>query len=311
MRAKLWQLVVRNWPIKIAAVLLALMLYVAVQAQQPITQYFGMKLDIDVPPGRSLLQKPPTVWVTISGKGADLLRLRTFPSTIAKRVPDTLSTSSWQIRLENADVPVPKGVDVSVLDITPREVTVSLDTVTHKEVRVVPLVTVVPESGYIVRGGLSIAPSIARLVGPERNLAAIDSVTTVPTEITNVTGDFQRALAIDTSSLGIVRLAPKQVMLTGEVEAIARRTFAGITVESGAGQMVGVTLEPPRVSVSVEGPGQRVDRLTRDSVRVVAVLTRDGTHARLRVLAPPGIDAQAKPDSVTLRRRGGGGRPRG
>jgi YbbR domain-containing protein len=311
MRAKLWQLIVRNWPIKIASGLLALMLYVAVQAQQPVTQYFGMKLDIDVPPGRSLLQKPPTVWITISGKGADLLRLRTFPSTISKSVPDTLSASSWQIRLENADVPVPKGVDLAVLDITPREVTVSLDTVTRKEVRVVPLVSVVPESGYVMRGGLSISPSIARLVGPERNLAAIESVMTVPTEITNVTGGFQRALPIDTSALGIIRIAPKQIMLTGEVEAVARRTFAGIVVESGAGQLVGVTLEPSKVSVSVVGPGERVDRLTRDSVRVVAVLAGDGQHARLRVLAPPGIDARATPDTVSLRRRTTTPRPRG
>src|SRR5688572_13270485 len=248
MRAKLWLLIVRNWPIKIAAVVLALMLYIAVQAQQPVTENFEMKLDVDVPPGRSLLQKPPKVYVTISGRGADLIRLRAFPSTITKAVPDTLSTSSWQIRLENQDVPLPKGVEVAVLAVTPRDVTVSLDTVKRKEVRVVPLVSVVPESGYVLRGGLSITPSIARLVGPERNLEAIDSVTTVPTEITNVTGGFQRALAIDTSALGIIRIAPKQVMLTGEVDALVRRTFAGITVESGAGQLVGVTLEPPRVS---------------------------------------------------------------
>jgi YbbR domain-containing protein len=309
MRGKIWQLIVRNWPIKIAAVVLAVMLYIAVQAQQPVTENFEMKLNVDVPPGRSLLQKPPKVYVTISGRGADLIRLRAFPSTITKAVPDTLSTASWQIRLENQDVPLPKGVEVAVLAVTPRDVTVSLDTVTRKEVRVVPLVSVEPESGYVLRGGLSITPSIARLVGPERVLAAIESVTTVPTEITNITGGFQRALAIDTSPLGIIRIAPKQVMLTGEVDALARRTFAGITVESGAGQLVGVTLEPPRVSVSIEGPGQRVDRLTRDSVRVVAVLGGDGVHARLRVLAPPGIDARARPDSVAIKRRTG--RPRG
>lgn len=307
MRGKLLLLLSRNWPIKLAAVLLALMLYVAVQAQQPITQTFKMKLDIDVPRGRSLLQKPPTIQVQVSGKGAELLRLRTFPSAITKSVPDTLSSSSWLIRLENGDVPVPKGVDVMVLAITPREVTVSLDSVTRKDVRVVPLVTVVPESGFIVRGGLSISPSIARLVGPDQNIAAIESVMTVPMEITNVTGAFTRALAIDTSALGIVRIAPKQVTVSGEVQALLRRTFAGITVESGAGQLVGVALDPARVSISVEGPADRVDRLTRDSMRVIAVLTRTGTHARLRVLSPTGLDARATPDSVTVRRRSGRG----
>jgi hypothetical protein len=307
MRGKLLLLISRNWPIKLAAVLLALMLYVAVQAQQPITQNFEMKLDIEVPFGRSLLQKPPTVWVTISGKGAELLRLRTFPGAITKSVPDTLSASSWQIRLENGDVPVPKGVDVSVLAITPRDVTVSLDSVTRKEVRVVPLVTVVPESGFVVRGGISIAPSIVRLVGPERNVDAIDSVTTIPTEITNVSASFRRELAIDTSMLGIVRIAPQRVMVSGEVEALLRRTFGGIPVESGAGQLVGVALDPARVSVSVQGPAERVDRLTRDSFRVVAVLTPDGGYARLRVLSPAGLDARPTPDSVTVRRRPGRG----
>lgn len=303
MRGKLLLLLSRNWPIKLAAVLLALMLYVAVQAQQPITQTFKMKLDVDVPRGRSLLQKPPTIQVQVSGKGAELLRLRTFPSAITKTVPDTLSSSSWLIQLENGDVPVPKGVDVTVLAITPREVTVSLDSVTRKDVRVVPLVNVVPESGFIMRGGLSISPSIARLVGPDQNLATIESVTTIPMEITNVTGAFSRPIPLDTSALGFVRIAPKHVTISGDVQALLRRTFAGITVESGAGQLVGVALDPARVSISVEGPADRVDRLTRDSMRVVAVLTRDGTHARLRVLSPTGVDAHATPDSVAVRRR--------
>lgn len=305
MRGKLLALLARNWPLKLAAVLLALMLYVAVQAQQPITQNFEMKLDIEVPVGRTLLQKPPTIQVRVSGKGAELLRLRTFPTRLTKSVPDTVSASSWQIRLENGDVPVPKGVDVTVLDITPRDITVSLDSVTRKEVRVVPLVTVVPESGFVVRGGISIAPSIVRIVGPEQNVAAIESLTTVPIEITNVSGTFRRELAIDTSALGIVRIAPRHVTVSGEVEALLRRTFAGIPVESGAGQLVGVSLDPPRVSVSVQGPAERVDRITRDSIRVVAVLTADGAHARLRVLSPTGVDAQPSPDSVTVRRRAG------
>ena len=310
MRGKLLELLTRNWPIKFAAVLLALMLYVAVQAQQPITQTFSMKLDVEVPRGRSLQRKPPTLQVQVSGKGAELLRLRTFPSAISKTVPDTLSASSFLIRLENADVPVPKGVEVSVLAITPREVTVSLDSVVRKDVRVVPLVSVVPESGFVMRGGVSITPTIVRVVGPEAAVAAVESVTTVPMDITNVTGAFARDLALDTNALGVVRVVPKKVILSGDVQALVARTFAGVTVESGAGQLTGVTLEPARVSVSVEGPAERVERLTRDSVRVVAVLNRDGTHARIRVLSPAGVGAKSVPDSVVVRRRTGA-RPRG
>jgi len=98
-----------------------------------------------------------------------------------------------------------------------------------------PLITVVPESAQVLHGGISIAPTIARLVGPDKNLAGIESVTTIPTEITNVSGAFTRSVPIDTTPLGVVRIAPKQVTVTGEMGVLAERSFGGIPVETGAG----------------------------------------------------------------------------
>jgi hypothetical protein len=55
----------------------------------------------------------------------------------------------------------------------------------------------------------------------------------------------------------------------------------------------------------VRGPEERVQALTRDSLRVVAHITGTaGGVARITVVAPRGITAKAIPDSVTLRRRG-------
>lgn len=305
MRVNFGQLIVKNWPIKLAALFLALMLYVAVQAQQLITQSFSLKLEVEVPPGRTLLQKPPTVFVTISGKGSELLRLRTFPGAIHKAVPDTLSSSSWVLRLQTSDIQVPKGLDVTIMDVTPHDITLALDTVTRKDVRIVPLVTVVAESGHVVQSGLSIVPAIARILGPDKNVATIESVTTVPTEITGVTGPFSRVVPIDTAPLGVVRIAPRQVTVSGEVATLVERSFAGIPVETGAGAVAGLVIAPPRVSVSVRGIEARVQALTRDSLRVVAILSgAQGGYARLTVIAPAGIQARAIPDSVTIRRRG-------
>jgi len=160
----------------------------------------------------------------------------------------------------------------------------------------------------VLHGGVSIAPTVARLVGPNKNLAAIDSVTTVSTEITSVSGAFSRAVPIDTAPLGIVRISPKQVTVTGEMGILAERIFAGIPVETGAGAVTSFIVTPPRVSVAVRGPQGRVQALTRDSVRVLAHITGSaagaaGAVARITVIAPPGITAHATPDSVTVRRR--------
>ena len=56
--------------------------------------------------------------------------------------------------------------------------------------------------------------------------------------------------------------------------------------------------------MSVRGPEERVQALTRDSLRVVAHITgSSGGTARITVIAPRGIIAHAIPDSVTLKRR--------
>ncbi len=309
MRVNLVQLVVRNWPIKLAAVFFAIMLYIAVAAQQPLTQSFALRLAITLPPGRSVKQQPPGVAVVITGKGSEIMKLRSLPRIIRKTVPDTLSTSVWRLHLQPGDVEIPKGTDVQVADITPREVEIVLDSVVKKDLRIVPRISVEAESGYVLRG-LSIVPSVAHVVGPEQSVAGVESVMTLPTVISSVSGPFFRTVPLDTAPLGLVRVAPKEVRVVGEVAAIVERSFAGVPVTTAASGFTGFLLSPERVSVSVRGPESRVNTLTRDSLRVVAHLVGragPGGYARLTVTAPPGIVARAVPDSVALRRKTGRG----
>jgi hypothetical protein len=170
-------------------------------------------------------------------------------------------------------------------------------------------VKVEAESGYVLRG-LSITPSLARLVGPEKSLAKLDSVTTLPTVISSVSGPFFQTVPIDTAPLGLVRISPKAVRMAGEVTAIIERSIGGVPITTAASGFTGFLLTPERVSVTVRGPASRVNTLTRDSVRVVAHLVGKagpGGYARLTVSGPPGIAAHAVPDSVSLKRKTGRG----
>ena len=310
MSGSLTRLITRNLPIKLAALALALMLYVAVAAQQPVTQSFTLRLAVLPPPGRALLEAPPSVSVLLSGRGSEMLRLRSL-RPINLRVPDTLTAGVWSVSLKASDIDIPKGADVQVAEISPRDLVIRLDSVAGKDVRIVPLVRIVAESGYQMQGGLAITPSMARIVGSDRALAAIESVTTVPTEIANVTGPFTRTVPIDTAPLGIVRIAPKEVTVSGDLSIIHERSFAGIPVESGAGALTSFVVTPARVSVVVRGPDAAVQRLTRDSLKVIVHLPgrlpAAGAYARLTVIAPTGIIARAVPDSVALRKKTGRG----
>jgi len=254
-------------------------------------------------------QQPAGVAVVITGKGSEILKLRSFPRVIRKVIPDTFSASAWHVQLQPTDIELPKGSDVQVVDIRPRDIEVLLDSVVHKDVRIVPRVRVEAESGYVMRG-LSITPSMARIIGPAKSVAPIDSVTTLPTVISSVNGPFFRTVPLDTAPLGIVRIAPKEVRMAGEVAAIIERSLSAVPITTAASGFAGFLLSVERVGVTVRGPESRVNTLTRDSVRVVAHLVGKagpGGYARLTVSAPPGIVARAVPDSVSLRRKTGRG----
>src|SRR2546427_28347 len=301
------QFFLRNWLLKLAAVFFAVMLYVAVAAQQPLTETFALRLSVAPPPGRALRQAPPSIAVTVQGKGSEILKLRNIPRTISKTVPDTLTGSLWRLHLLPGDITLPKGVEVQVSDISPRDVDIVVDSAARRDVRIAPRVTLEKDSGFALLG-ITAVPPTARLIGPPKSLAGVESVTTQPTQIASVPGPVYRTVALDTQALGVARITPREVRLVAEVAALAQRVFAGVPVATAASGFAGWELVSERVQVSVGGPAARVERLTRDSLRVVAHLVRPGApggYARLSVQAPSGITARASPDSVALKRKGG------
>src|SRR5881409_1616997 len=152
------QFFLRNWLLKLAAVFFAVMLYVAVAAQQPLTETFALRLSVAPPPGRALRQAPPSIAVTVQGKGSEILKLRNIPRTISKTVPDTLTGSLWRLHLLPGDVTLPKGVEVQVSDMSPRDVDIVVDSAARRDVRIVPRVTLEKDSGFALLGVTAVPP---------------------------------------------------------------------------------------------------------------------------------------------------------
>jgi hypothetical protein len=169
-------------------------------------------------------------------------------------------------------------------------------------------VTVRPDSGFAIFGGIVVRPESVLLVGPEPRLRNIRAVNTLPIELSGVSGEVRRSVPLDTSGMGPVRLARLEVDISTEVGAIFERVLMGVPV-SVEGERGGAwASEPPAVIVTVRGPARRVMRLTRDSVEVAALPHGTGQPetVRLRVSAPRGIQGNATPDTAVVLRRGRG-----
>jgi len=304
MRIDAAQLIVRNWPIKLAALFFAAMLYVAVAAQQPVTQSFSLHLAVEGPPGRPPHDPPRPVTVLITGRGSELLKLRSLPRVITKTIPDTFAGTTWRTELQPADVVLPKGVDVQVADITPHEVQVTIDSAIRRDVPIASRITVKADSGYVV-SGYSVLPSVAHLMGPAKAMVGLESVATVAALIPGGQGSFFHTVPIDTDMLGPIRVSPREVRVSGEATRVVDRSFTAIPIASPASGVAGFALATERVTVVVTGPETRVKNLSKDSLRVIPHLVNRGdpdAFARLTVNGPSGLGVRAVPDSVPLKR---------
>jgi hypothetical protein len=307
MRAGVRAALLANWPIKVTSLALAAVLWAAVAAEEPTTQLVPVTLLVEPPEGRALTRPLPQVKALYAGSARELIKLYGSPPVISAMIPDTLTGSSYILELTPNELKLVQSADVKPQDVQPRRIEVTLDAVSHRTVPVVARVTIRPDTGFAVVGGVALSPSSLLVRGPGAVVARTESVSTVPLEITGVRGPVRRNVAIDTEVLGVAQVSRREVEISAEVEAVSERALLDVPV-SVRGDRTAWLVDPATVLVTVRGPATRVARLSKDSVSVVAQPAGTGRRetVRLTLMAPAGIEAAARPDTVHVQRRGDG-----
>lgn len=307
MKAGLRAALVNNWPIKLTSLALAAVLWAAVAAEEPTTQLVPVTLMVEPPEGRALTRPLPQVKALYAGSARELIKLYGTPPVITAMIPDTLTGSSYTLELSPGELKLAQKANVQAQDVQPRHIEVTLDAVSRRTVPVVSRVTVKPDTGFAVVGGLALSPSSLLVRGPDAVVARIESVSTVPLEITAVRGPVRRNVPIDTEGLGVAQVSKREVEVSAEIEAVSERALLDVPV-SVRGDRNAWIVDPPTVLVTLRGPAARVAQLSRDSVTVLALPTAGGRRetVRLSLVTPAGIEATARPDTVRIQRRGDG-----
>ena len=296
-----------NWPIKLTSLALAAVLWAAVAAEEPTTQLVPVTLLVEPPEGRALTRPLPPVKALYAGSARELIKLYGTPPVITAMIPDTLSGSNYLLELSPGKLKLVQKANVQAQDVQPRRIEVTLDAVSHRTVPVVSRVTITPDTGFAVVGGVALSPSSLLVRGPDAVLARIQAIATVPLDITAVRGPVRRTVPIDTESLGVAQVSQREVEVTAEIEAVSERALLDVPV-AVRGDRNAWIVDPPTVLVTLRGPAARVAQLSKDSVTVVVQPTGAARREAVRVslVAPPGIEATARPDTVHVQRRGYG-----
>jgi hypothetical protein len=117
---------VRHWPLKLAAFALAVLLWAAVASQEVSSQLVAVRLELDWPDSLDLARPLPSVTALVTGPGREILKLYSTPLVIRSAVPESALRHPWRLRLTPERLQVPASAKVTVEEVEPRDLFVSL-----------------------------------------------------------------------------------------------------------------------------------------------------------------------------------------
>jgi hypothetical protein len=279
-----------NWGLKLAALALALLLWVVVSAEQVTTQWLAVPVRVVIRDPRLELAgrpSPATVSVRFTGTGRDLWELSFRSPVLSLPVHDVSEGGVYAV--DPQMVAIPRGVAVGAQDVQPELVRLQVRRLAVREVPV--RVRWQGGAGEHVR----VDPARVLVMGERDQLARLDSVETRPLA---VEGDsvMDRLVALDPASLGGLRTSVGTVHVTAHVGATAERLLAEVPVEAPPG----ASAFPRVVSARVTGPAPAVSALSSSAFRA-----RPVPDSMPRALAAPGVDVpialEGLPEGVTGR----------
>jgi hypothetical protein len=297
---------VLNITIKLLAILLAVLLWFNVITEKQYEHEMTLPItDIEFPSALGPVSDlPDSLTIKVLAEGKKLLRSDWKRAGL--RIRGTrLSRGVNTLELNVETVSLIRGDNVTLLDIPEvAPVTVRMDRIDSMFKAVAPRVAAVPDDGYMVVSGKGdVSPSHIWIIGPRQLLHQIDSVYTEQRVIDDVRDSFSVVVKLQNPN-------PRSIILrrdSAEVEVIVdktgRRELNQIPVAVQSRATTNPIVDPPQISITVEGPESLIKSITALNVRAFVNISAPGQSAYARPVLelPDNVTVLGmRPDSVRI-----------
>lgn len=299
-------LLIQNWPYKLAALFLAVLLWLNVTAEA--TEEFPLSTDVEV-------EVSDSSWVVVSVEPEQVnSRFRgqrpTFMPTekpVIREVIDSVTAPRMHLELSPRAV---RGyapeLELTPVTVQPSRVEVSLERRSSRRVPVRPDLELSAAEGFTVVRPVLLQPDSVTVSGPESRVEALESFRTRRVELEDLRRTMSRQLQlqppVDATKL---RWDPGQIMATVEVDSLlVREVRRPLEVRGPAAGRVEVSADS--VEVRIRGPARVVRSL--EAAGLSATVRLDSVPAAevsvpVAVEGPDGVQVtlESRPVRVTVR----------
>lgn len=286
--------IAKNFFIKLASVLLAVIVWTMVQGEVTTTRDFSnVRYDLLVSPSMTVTNRDHgRLKVTLSGP-KDIMRDITSPSIKVEHDLRGIKTAGAVVfTLDEEDFTIPSRVQITRIE--PRRLNVALDQVVEKELPVKVRFMGRPERGYEVKDFI-INPSVVRVTGPRSRLEKLKEIESHNILLTGRTRSFVQTVALKTllreGRVGEIRHVDVYVKVEPE---LMQRVWEQVplAIVQNPGVSVPVRCKISSVQVKAEGSRELVEKLRETDFRAyvdVSDLKPGDYQLPVSVIPVPGL----------------------
>jgi hypothetical protein len=245
----------KNLDIRLASLVLAMLMWFHAATEREYQQkIYCPVLVSNIPSGFVLAATPPLVPCQIKAKGKDMLDFKLNPpKVLADMANRQVKKLTFDLSPELLRYPFNlKAVEAAFVI---SEITVNLDRLGQKEVRVLPDVSGIPASGYIVCDSTAAEPLLVIISGPQRLLEKIDSVYTWPVKVDGKSENERIYCRVAPPDSLLFKTDPESVWVKLCFEKTQERLYKNVPVTLlNRGQGYLVSFSPGTIDLAVSGP---------------------------------------------------------
>ena len=301
----------RNWVYMVAATLLSVLLWVAVNADTVKKEVVPADLVVVNGDRRFVLTardpETSTVDVLFSGRTGDIVPLLSLARPRVVVTIDSVESRTVKVPLRADMVRARDGddlTDVRALSVVqPDTLSLHFEPRLQKVVRVVPRLRLSTADGFMVADSVRVRPGAVDVEGPESVVAQIDSLLTPSVMREKLRASLRLEVPLERPDATGLELSRSTIEVIIPVDERVERiiTDVRVIVEGGRGMM---GADPAAVALRVVGPRRFVEEATPELFHAV-VRVDDGARPGDRVPiavrnAPPFTQVSIEPDSVKL-----------
>lgn len=306
-----WRAAVReNWPYKVAAAVLTVLLWLNVTAEE--RQEFPVPTDVqvDVQDDAWVLveTRPQQVRTVFQGRRGPVMPRM----PVVRLMVDSVTAPRMELEVTPRMVRgFDRELDLRPVTVRPQTVELRFEPRVSARVPVEPRLTLSAAPGFAVARPVLLQPDTVTVEGARSDVSSVGSVPTEEAVLEELRRSVTRELQlVAPEGVGEVEMQPRTVLATVEVDTLVDRSLVrplGVRGRAAGG----VTLSRETVEVRLRGPGEVVESVDPDRVDAWVTVDEapsDPTRVPVEVEVPgdPDLTVDGNPSEVTVTPRGGG-----